>query len=202
MMNKAWGLEVGGWRRTRASAAGAHRSSLQAPHFKLAASQRGFTLLEMIVAVGIFSIVMLLATGAYLTLINLNRQVQGVNTVVTNLSFVLEDMARNIRTGSQYCVGGCSTSRFTYRNTQGQTVEYTLDNAGAVTRTIGAATEELTDPAHMTVSSLRFYPVGYAKGDGIQPHVTIVLIGTAKVQNGNPVTFDIQTTATERLIDL
>ncbi len=165
-------------------------------------SSRGFTLLEMIVAVGIFSVIVLLATGAYLTLINLNRQIQATNTVVTNLSFVLENMARNIRTGTNYCTGVCTASSFSFVDSHGRTVTYSIDNAHALTRTIGATTEELTDPSTVTISLLRFYPSGMAKNDGLQPRVTVVIAGTAAASAGQTISFNIQTGATSRTIDL
>ena len=62
----------------------------------------GYTLVELIVAVGLFALVMLLAAGAYLMMIGVNRQAQGIATGIDNLSFALETMTRSIRTGTNY----------------------------------------------------------------------------------------------------
>ena len=64
--------------------------------------QSGFTLIEMIVSLALFSVVITIAVGALLTLINTNAQLQSEQNVLTNLSFTLDSMAREIRTGTNY----------------------------------------------------------------------------------------------------
>lgn len=66
---------------------------------------RGFTLIEMIVSLGVFAVVVTITTGALLTLIAANQRYQGQQSVMTNLSFALDSMTREIRTGYNYfCV--------------------------------------------------------------------------------------------------
>jgi type II secretory pathway pseudopilin PulG len=62
----------------------------------------GFTLVEIIVSVSIFTIVMLVTMGALLTLNDSSRKAQALRTVIDNLNFAVEDMSRKIRTGSFY----------------------------------------------------------------------------------------------------
>ncbi len=64
--------------------------------------QQGFTLIEMIVSLGVFSVVVLAAVGALLILVATSRQLQGEQSVMTNLSFALDSMTREIRTGTHY----------------------------------------------------------------------------------------------------
>lgn len=65
-------------------------------------SQSGFTLIELIVSLGVFSVVITIAVGALLMLVATNEQLQGEQSVMTNLSFALDSMTREIRTGSDY----------------------------------------------------------------------------------------------------
>lgn len=65
-------------------------------------TQQGFTLIEMIVSLGIFAIVITVSVGALLMLIATNNQLQSKQNVMTNLSFALDSMTREIRTGSRY----------------------------------------------------------------------------------------------------
>lgn len=65
-------------------------------------TQLGFTLVEMIVALAVFSVVITIAVGALLSLIASNEQLQNEQSVMTNLSFALDSMAREIRTGTNY----------------------------------------------------------------------------------------------------
>ena len=70
---------------------------MKAPH-----SQFGFTLVEMIVSLAVFSIVLTVSVGALLVLVATNQQLQAEQSVMTNLSFALDSMTREIRTGSGY----------------------------------------------------------------------------------------------------
>ncbi|MEI6296366.1 MAG: type II secretion system protein [bacterium] len=65
----------------------------------------GFTLIEMMVSISIFSIVMVVVIGALLLLSDANKKAQAVRAVVDNLNFAIEDITRNLRTGKDYsCV--------------------------------------------------------------------------------------------------
>lgn len=71
--------------------------------------KQGFTLVEMIVSLAIFSIVVTVSVGALLVLVGTNQQLQGEQSVMTNLSFALDSMTREIRTGSgYYCISDTS----------------------------------------------------------------------------------------------
>ncbi len=183
---------------------------------------RGYTLLEMIVSVGIFSVIMLFVTGAYLTLLSLDREVRATTSLVTNLSFALDSMARSIRTGYNY---GCNTSggapdgnngtcnTFSYTDTSlNQTVTYIRKSDGTIGRCIGggictdSAAISLTDPNIAIASDgLTFYVrgVGTTGANGkVQPQVTITAKGIMKASDGRNSDFSIQTAATQRLLDL
>ena len=64
--------------------------------------QSGFTLIEMIVSLAVFSVVVTISVGALLVLIATNQQLQNEQSVMTNLSFALDSMTREIRTGVNY----------------------------------------------------------------------------------------------------
>jgi prepilin-type N-terminal cleavage/methylation domain-containing protein len=65
-------------------------------------NKSGFTLIEVIVSLALFSVVITIAVGALLILISSNRQLQNEQSVLSNLSFALDSMTREIRTGSNY----------------------------------------------------------------------------------------------------
>lgn len=68
----------------------------------------GFTLIEMIVSLAVFSVVVTISVGALLSLIYTNEQLQVERSVMTNLSFALDSMAREIRTGTDYICGSAN----------------------------------------------------------------------------------------------
>lgn len=170
----------------------------------------GYTLVELIVATGLFALVMLLASGAYLMMIGLNRHAQSVATGIDNLSFAIETMARDIRTGTAYDCGGLGDcpnglSSFSFRDAAGRAVSYSLASS-AIQKTVGGVASALTDPS-VTVSSLMFYTSGTAPetaGDPLhqQPHVTIIISGTVSYGAGKSEPFTVETGATMRGTDL
>src|SRR3989344_9617277 len=64
--------------------------------------EKGFTLVETLVALGLFAMVMVVAVGIILSVISSNRQNQAVNVVVNNLNYSIESMVRDIKTGFAY----------------------------------------------------------------------------------------------------
>ncbi|MCX6786933.1 MAG: prepilin-type N-terminal cleavage/methylation domain-containing protein, partial [Candidatus Kaiserbacteria bacterium] len=119
---------------------------------------RGYTLIELIVAVGLFALIMTLVSGAYIVMIGLTEQAQGTATGVDNLSFALETMTRTIRTGTSYGSGGSS---FSLINASGGSVNYSL-SSGVIMQN-GVA---LTDPS-INITYLNFdRPL-----DSAQPYV-------------------------------
>ena len=72
-------------------------------------NKRGFTLIEIMVSLGIFAIVALVAVGAFLKIIDANKQSQSLQTAMNNTNFALESMVREMRVGKNYtCFNGDS----------------------------------------------------------------------------------------------
>ena len=170
---------------------------------------RGYTLVELIVAIGLFALIMLLASGAYLMMIALTRQAQGVATGLDNLSFALETMTRSIRTGTAYSCGAslgagdCSGggNSFTFKNKDNATITYSLSSPSIVQTTSGIA-RTLTDPS-VSISALTFYVTGTASSDSQQPRVMMVISGTVSSGSSKPSqSFIVETGATMRGTDI
>jgi type II secretory pathway pseudopilin PulG len=166
---------------------------------------RGYSLAELIVAVGIFSMVMLIVMGVYLALISYDRQARATNQLASNFSFAVESMVRNIRTGTGY-PSGCSTTpctSFSFTDSQGRSVSYAL-SGGQLIATTGGLSAPLTDPA-ITITNLRFYVrgVGTTGAEAVrQPTALILIAGSMPAGSGKVVDFTIETAATQRLLEL
>lgn len=175
-------------------------------------SPRGFTLIEIIVSVGLFSVVMLVASSAYLSIITLDKEGRATNELVANLHFTIESMVRNIRTGVSYSCAGAGNgtcSQFSFTDAIGQPTTYLLKDDGT-TKTIAqcvsgvcttATAVPLTD-SRVTITGLTFNVRGVGGGDGTQPQVLMSITGTMPSANGRTVNFTIQTTAAQRFLEL
>lgn len=62
----------------------------------------GFTLVEVLVSMSLFTVVVTMSMGTLLVLIDANAKQQNIQTAMTNLSFALDSMTREIRTGYFY----------------------------------------------------------------------------------------------------
>lgn len=166
--------------------------------------QKGFTLVEMIVAIFVFSVVMVVSTGALVSIIGANRKAQSVKSVMNNVAFSLDSMTRALRVGTDYHCDGSSCSRdggdsLAFTDVDGREVEYRLNSTtDQIEREIdGGGFQALTAP-EVTVDRLMFYVDG-VDSEG-QPRVLIVVSGRAGVGRSET-TFDIQTLVSQRTLD-
>jgi prepilin-type N-terminal cleavage/methylation domain-containing protein len=181
----------------------------------------GFTLIEIMVAVSIFSIVMLVAIGAVLSIVSANRKAQSLNAVINNLNFALEGMARDLRTGYDYdCDAGISGlddcplggSEVLFKSSQYKSsVTYSRDvdsnGLGSITRSVSGSSVPLTGN-EVNIKSLKFYVVNTKKlvisdlnSDYLTPKIIITVQGEFK-GFGDVTEFNLQTMVTQRRLDI
>ena len=177
-----------------------------------ATRSKGFTLVELIVSVGLFAIVVTITMTAYLRLISIERRARTVNDLTTNISLVVESMTRGIRTGSLYKCNNSSANcpaggaLFSYTDDSGShTVAYSLVSGTIMESYDSGGLIPLTDP-RISIQKLTFYLIGnnnVAGNDGVIPQVVFVVQGTLKVDaNTAPTVLTIESAATQRKLDL
>jgi prepilin-type N-terminal cleavage/methylation domain-containing protein len=183
---------------------------------------RGFSLIEMMVAVTLFSVVMLVSTGALLALIDATRKAQALQSVMNNLNVAVDSMVRSVRMGTNYHCGSggvitapqdCASgdTYFAFESFGGSSVtsadqymfQYNPTTKRIYRSTNGGTTWFTLTAPEVQIDDLKFYTVGTTIGDSLQPKVVISIKGTAGAdKQKTKATFNIQATAVQRLLDL
>jgi prepilin-type N-terminal cleavage/methylation domain-containing protein len=186
-------------------------------------SLRGFSLIELLVSVAIFSIVMVIAVGALLTMVEASRKAQAIKSVMNNLNFAVESMVRNARIGQNFycadsptpppnidiptdCISGGILFAFEPHDGDpddpGDQEVYRL-RSGRIERSVdGGATFARVTADEVHIDDLRFYVTGAPRGDDLQPKVVVIMHGVVGTTEALRTDFNIQTTATQRVFDL
>jgi prepilin-type N-terminal cleavage/methylation domain-containing protein len=200
-------------------------------HKKRKIADKGFTIIEMIIAIAIFLIVITMGVSALMNLYSVNRKAQNTRNILDGLSFAMEDMSRNIRTGYNYkCIissvsitselvgpGDCATGGFGigFEYSDGSTTTsddqwFYYIEGGKLFRSTGGLT--LADRVQMTPDEVIidatksgfevFGSEGVDLGDTQQPIVRMRLVGEiVNARDGNT-SFSLQTTVSQRLSDI
>ncbi|MHB1118013.1 MAG: PulJ/GspJ family protein [Minisyncoccota bacterium] len=182
---------------------------------------QGFTLVEMIVSIGLFTVILFVATSAFLSVVDSDRKTRAIRVVMDNLSISLENIERHIRTGSAYycgvagsgvldCASGGSTLSFTEQDGTTRTTYAWDSETKAIFRTVSAgAPVRITSP-EISIDNLKFIVMGSALGAGrggtdtVQPYVIMAIdgsIGAALASPASRANFKIQTMVTQRNYD-
>ena len=74
--------------------------------FMLNKRNKGFTLIELMVAVSLFTTVSVIATGAVLSANQISKKAQAIKLAMDNLNFALDSMTLKMKKGGgYYCIG-------------------------------------------------------------------------------------------------
>jgi Tfp pilus assembly protein PilV len=72
---------------------------------KIIKTQSGYTIIETMIAISLFIVIVMSGMGALLNANLLHQKSRDMRSILDNLSFIMEDMSRNLRTGYNYrCV--------------------------------------------------------------------------------------------------
>jgi prepilin-type N-terminal cleavage/methylation domain-containing protein len=184
-------------------------------------SSRGFSLIELMVSISLFTIVVTIAMSAYVSLIAIDRTARATNELVSNLSYAVNAMSRSIRTGTYYTqsvTGTGNSNQFSFIDENCRYVQYLLksgsigvcmsnaDTSGACNPTqpvCNATTASSITDSRTQITSMRFLlqPTLPTVPAGSQPRVLISITGNIDGGAGTPINFTIQTTATQRKLN-
>lgn len=195
-------------------------------HFRTSSQRSGFTLVEVLVSVALFTIVMTTAVSALIIILDANRKAQNISNTINNAFFTFETMSRLMRTGVNYhCGGGGSTdspqdcpngdNEMFFTDDRGQFVHVWLTEASGVGTIMQEADEDgasngvsfgpeypLTSD-DFDVETLLFTVTGSdITSDTEQPKTTITFHGISNPGTPESSELKLQTTVTQRVIDL
>lgn len=172
-------------------------------HIAYRASQKGFTMIELIVAMGIFVTLLAAATGGFVQALRAQRAIVALMTANDNASLILEQMAREIRVGYNFQTSA-SEDELTFVNGYNEIVTYRLNNQG-IERGVGGglsgATFQRLTAQVARIDGIKFRLQGAQSGDGEAPRVTVNLAVGARGRGVENIIVNIQTTVSARLID-
>ena len=188
--------------------------------------KNGFSLIEVLVSLSIFAVVITIAIGALMALIGANARTQNTQAVMTNVSYALDSMTREIRTGNDFFCGtdttlpksgtspqDCSSGGSAFAFNEGgksltagfpstSRIGFRLNDA-TIERRLGTGTWDPVTAPEIEITKLRFVVTGTTRGDTVTPTVTIFVSGTAgEKSDKSQVGFNIQTTIAQQLLDI
>jgi len=173
---------------------------------------KGFTLVEMMVAVSVFTIVAVIVSGAFVTLAGIFQKIQSNRAVTDNISFVMDTMTLQIREGKNYqfghhspcgddCWRGITFDEYIINNgvyTINRTITYRLEDGQIFQNVSGGGGEvSLTSP-EIRIDDLRFFAFRAADNPELPYLVIISLRGESLARAGRETTFNLQTALSQR----
>jgi type II secretory pathway pseudopilin PulG len=171
--------------------------------------QKGFTLIEAVVATSVFAFVVTSVLGVYLSTLQVDAKTRAQRAVAQNARFIMEFVGKEVRNGDiDYAAYGGgqanSTNEIFIRNQLDEAERIYLSGTNlALAKPIGTT---VLNSSGVRVTDAKFYvspsqnPLTPAKLANQQPSVTVVLELTSNFGNGagDVVVLNIQSTFTVR----
>jgi type II secretory pathway pseudopilin PulG len=190
---------------------------------------KGYTIIELMISISVFMVVVIYGMTSLLNANLVHKKSQDMRQAMDTLSFIMEDMSKNLRTGTTYhCditqIGlGLNTPRscasagsIAFESAYGSTVNANDQWAYRIITTDGGATYNISrstdsgstwiqlNPAEMVITAASGFSVLGAEAPSAsnqqQPFVTIRLAGSITYK-GVVTPFSLETSVSQRLID-
>ncbi len=166
------------------------------PRSSQLAARAGFTLVELLVAITLFSIVISIAVGGFVRALRTQRQIISLIAANSNASLAIEQMARELRTGKNLvCDNGARfCDALTFQNADNDTVVYLVED-GVLERKVNSG-----EPQPFTAANVRIPYAHFSVPDTNPDRVTISLgVGVYNPELEENIT-NIQTTVSSRAL--
>lgn len=164
--------------------------------------QKGMTLAELIVAIGIFVIIVTVAVGIFLSALKANRKIKAQEEILDNARYSLETISKELRMSEIVNVTGTfnNLNVTAYKNRGNSSpINYYLRTANGRIYKDDTSDSDPAQPitdAGLNVTDLKFY---VSKTDNIQPKVTIMMYVSSRGSKPEEISkIRLQTTVSSR----
>jgi type II secretory pathway pseudopilin PulG len=151
----------------------------------------GFTVIEMIIATALFVTVIGVVSGLFVQALKTQRIAQGLMAVNSNVSFAIEQLSREVRTGFNFCPTSdedtCTSEKFIFTNAKNEKIVYALGVDRLMRSVNGAPFEPITGD-EVKIDQLNFLVTGERADDDLQPLLTMSMA----VSSNNPLLQDVE----------
>ncbi len=163
---------------------------------------RGFTLIEIMVATVIFMLIMVSAIGALVSTSNSAKKAKALRTSMDNVNYAMDNISRSLRLGSNYycsggssislpvplnptqdCIGGAGSVAFIPSGATAVDQSFQLSSSGEIQKCLASRTPSciaLTAP-EVEITDLFFEVKGSGLSDGAQPSVFVRVKGNVTI---------------------
>jgi prepilin-type N-terminal cleavage/methylation domain-containing protein len=178
---------------------------------------KAFTLIEVLLAVTIFSLFIGASTGIFISSIGAQRKALAAQEVLDQTSYVMEYVSRALRMAKKDLTGNCITLKNNYQvvtngirflNYNDKCQEIFLENNQIKEKKSSDSTSaNFGSPIDLTsfklnVNSFNIGPSGWDQNDDFQPKTTLFLeIESNRISKSSP-NVKIQTTISQRNLDV
>lgn len=170
------------------------------------APREAFTLVEVMVAVSIFTVIMVLGVSALLSTTAASSQARADRRATDTLSVFFEQFTRNVRTGRDFVsvsqdqiefLSQDSTNRYryTFQSMDGSILFEQIDPVGSIQKSVTVAGSTNS----ISLASVQFMLEGNDTTDIYQPMVRVIVFGTATDRRKTS-PFTIQTAVSPRVL--
>jgi len=183
-------------------------------------NNNGYTILETMVATSLFLVVVVLGMTSLLNASTIHKKSQDMRSIMDNLSFIMDDISKNLRTGYDFhCIDdsdttatdpySCSEGKgVSFKASSGEQWVYVIYEDDSLRKSVSGGENNsfftLSVP-EITIDSISSFSVIGAEpllSDTEQPFVTIRLMGNIISQNGVITPFSLQTSVSQRSADV
>ncbi|OGZ58664.1 MAG: hypothetical protein A2827_03360 [Candidatus Spechtbacteria bacterium RIFCSPHIGHO2_01_FULL_43_30] len=189
------------------------KTGFNSPKFFKKNNNKGFSLVEILVSLAVFSIVAIAIGGFFLMSVRGQRNTIARQNLIDNVRFAIEFMSRQIRLAQQDIAGSCtgsadsmfteSASDISFISYDGDCITYQLAGEKIQIRPDdGESFSDMTSD-DIIINSLEFTVDGRESDDGEQPRVTVIIEAETSGQRPEDnLSIEVQTTISARNIDV
>lgn len=135
-------------------------------------TNKGFTVIEMLVAVTLFIAVVGAVSAFFVRSLKTQRITVALMAVNDNISLALEQVAREVRTGFNFCATPCTAAALYFTNSNGVAIGYAV-HGGALARSENGGPLRPITAQNVAIDAFSVVVTGDPAGDGLQPRITV-----------------------------
>ncbi|MDO8729313.1 MAG: type II secretion system protein [bacterium] len=174
---------------------------------------KGFTLIELMVAISIFIVVMTISMSSIIGVFDANRKSRSLKTVLNNLNLAVESMSKEMRFGKNYHCGSgtvtepknCSSggdALISFLSSDNLQIVYKLNGTTIEKSIDGGNTYIAVTAPEIVIDNLVFYSKGVDSSDTLQPKVIVKIKSHAGTTGKGRSDFTLQTLISQRALDI